>query len=185
MVTSARQVYFHWAFDQNGERIDSTQALAVPFWPTAADFIDGKLYVAGRPPQNARTRIERWTITFPPPPTTPTDYAVSISKKVIYDEGSPTGQTTVRFLRQIKGASGKALVQFAESNDVFELDLITGARALIVSARAYYTKSGGPRVDPVVLLDVDKNGTIDTWSEMTPVEFDAALGSPRDWIDVR
>ncbi|MFT5285752.1 MAG: hypothetical protein ACI8TQ_001920 [Planctomycetota bacterium] len=133
--TREKTIQFNWR-GYEGEPHNSpkthfvVQKHAVSFWPTAAEVVDERtILVAGKEPRSHITKIERWTIA---PPKRGVRYAQGphdqglilkpvVEKEVVYAEAVP-GRDMVHFILDVQGPGSNALVRFADSGDIYQLD---------------------------------------------------------------
>lgn len=207
--TVEKQISIKWMFERDGSTVFAYQNINVPYWPTAAAFVDGSLIVAGKR-RNLKTRIERWDFDYPAIPATGSDYDPTHTTQVLFDEDT-VGKRWVRFLNPVLSSAGNqsVLVHFGDSNDVYQLNLATLTLTLVVShtsvpelARSewqliwagehptegyVYVYSFDPNSahgEPPVLFDRDKDGVIEDAAALSDAEWSAALGNPTPWIKI-
>lgn len=164
-----REVQLVWRRDFGDGQViyDLRQTEAVAYWPTeACELGPNRICVAGKY-DSGKTVLEIWTLkddeTLPQPygnvqtgeMTYPKSLVIPIEQRsVVYLQDTP-GRDTVRNLFWNRATGHKVFVQFANSNDLFELDTQSGQIAKVLAAQ-----SGEPSVEHVPELAIGYN---DRW----------------------
>lgn len=212
--TVGRSLDIHWAFSVGGVRKFAYQKFPLDYWPTAAVFHKGALIVAGRPISNGKTKIERWTLSYPPLPTSGSIYDATVQVEILYNKLSigTAGRTSVYVMSKLLGNTnpkGALLLQFEESKDLYQFDMDSKTLTLKYTSTQVpslkekridhifiaevpglgfiYRFSGDPNGDDVempLFIDSGKTGVIDNFDSMTGATFIMAYGTPRDWLNV-
>lgn len=125
---------------------EARQSLDATFHVTAVGRLDSdSLLVAGHGLVDGRAVIERWDFLFPDPMPEPelgangfTTVQIVFPGVQAADVDSSPNAGAPRYVTGICGLRGgsKALVHFAQPNDVYLLDLSTGAMTLLLSETA-------------------------------------------------
>jgi len=221
----------HNAFGNNKAQ-DGFQEFSTRFHPTANCVIDSSRILVGGITPAGRTIIEEWTLGWPeamPTPVTSTTtgiVSVAVALVTVTDtrrlfDADEVGKKYVRNLCEIRRADApteSCIVQFHDSNDVYELNLgdsnmkllasasiSTGPLGLVVGLGAKdhygvwfgdrlgvgytYRLVRGHKVGPlpatgsspptVILVDGDRNGTIDSVLQLAAAEYQA-----QGWSDL-
>jgi len=149
-----RQVHMraYWVADERQLLISSYHQSAAPtaktaelykvrYWPTCTNRLaDGSLLVCGKGPRNGNTIIERWRFGPPVYPlaiTTPGSPGIGAGPLLdvdeVYDQ-KVTGRDLVERIVPLWGSTHeRALAMFADSDDVYSIDLESGGLLLIAS----------------------------------------------------
>lgn len=202
--TLRKQLRFTWGYkDALGEDVIYEEVVGLSYWPTAAGDIDSStLLVAGKQPSNGRTIIERWDLAWD---SLPSEQApTAIARTALY-VGAAAEKIEPRTILGMVGVPNKALVQY-RSGSIFELNTKTGFQAplftttqipklalesIVLSHSAEHPTMGYAYIyeclhshfedGGVVLYDLDKDGTIDTWFEVNATDWPAEVGAVR-WV---
>lgn len=214
LETPDKRMTIYWAYDDvgGGRVLNRLQTLELAYWPTAAEQVKGALLVSGVRSTNGHTVIERWTLEYPPVPAHEADYGVIVtSTETLYD-ARVVGMDVVRLMQRVHGAAGpkgQVLLQFQDSNDLYYFDIDNPGYTLLYSPvqvpgldndslRSIWSgdhpEQGYVYVwqvetcvrysEILVMLDGDRNGTLDQWHQLDEDQWEALLGPPIDWVTV-
>lgn len=212
--TQEKEANLRWSFDRDTGRGFAYQAESLSYWPTAAARVKDGLLVAGKRVATGKTLIQAWSFDLGQlPGAGDLSYAPQISKQNLYD-ADIAGRKIVRLMHEHHGSQsplGAALVLFGDSNDLYSFDVSTQTLGLVLPASVcpdlalqnwrfvwsgehanqgyIYVFSDDPNAKlddgpSLVLIDNNKNMTIDHASRMAKATWDSLLGSPTTWTRV-
>lgn len=130
-----------------GAGASHVEAFPTAYWPNIAHWLsDAELIVGGISPRDGATVIERWTFADTEPSVTsvldqetgeePSVWSTPDRTAVeLVHRGDEPGRREVASLVANGGAPGRVLVRFADSGDVYDLDLEDGGLELVAGSR--------------------------------------------------
>ena len=211
----------HWRYAPNGDFANpvaaTKQVIAVGYWPTVAEVVSSTTVLIAGKERSGDTRLERW-IVVPPLVVEPVGGGATAlgaqpvgDIEVLYD-ASVAGKDMIKVMHRVRGKPSSALVQFADSNVLYELNwnaapfaltqVLTPATEPALSNEYDYFFAGDHITNgfvyvfadfdahfaspALVLIDANRDGTIDARQTYTFAQYRAAaLDARLSYVELR